>query len=122
METKPKLDMKLTEGEIIHVLSDILAPDCPDYHRRTEIIARQILNMMYQKTLMYGGDEKTLPLEEKLNIAFYEGIGRKAKRIPSISKRVLEGDAAAKRELVDTFIDIVGYGLMALNNTIEELQ
>jgi hypothetical protein len=113
METKPKINMGISIPGL---------QESSKFHRDTEIIARNILDMMREKTLMYGGNDNSIPLEEKIHRAYYEGVGRKANRLPAIGKRVLEGVPAAKRELLDTYIDIVGYGLLALNAMVEDLQ
>jgi hypothetical protein len=78
--------------------------------------------MMCEKTVMYGGDDLDLPLDDRLNVIYYAGLYRKINRLKELTKKVIAGCEDAKAELLDTYIDVVGYGLLAINNTIEELQ
>jgi hypothetical protein len=122
METKPKIDMNIIDEDLIKLLKIRLT--LTTYHRRTEVIANNILEMMSEKTLLYGGDDNSVPFKDKLLRAWYEGVGRKSNRVPAIMDRLMTEptDKVARLELLDTYIDTCGYSLMALNSLIEELQ
>lgn len=117
METKPKIDFRLDREALPQRLYDGLEKPHP-YHLTNEIIARQLLDMMKEKTEMYGGNKDLGTLFEQATRAYYEGVGRKANRIPMLLKRIAidEGDEAALAELVDTYLDIAGYAIIALND------
>ena len=121
METKPKIDFDISRTQLIESLSNRIG-SAPKYHIKTEVICNSILNMMLEKTIMYGGDNNNIPFDEKLLRSYYEGVGRKAGRIPTLMKNAIEGSKSSKLELLDTYIDVVGYGLMALNAIAEEIQ
>jgi len=123
METKPKIDFGKSKNNLEDDLTDRLGAENA-YHNRNELVVSSILDMMLEKTKMYGGDDNEAPFNEKVKTAYYEGIGRKSKRLKKIIERVLEdqGDQAAKAELVDTLIDTAGYSIMFLAAIAEEVQ
>lgn len=92
------------------------------YHLQTERVANSILNMMLEKTIMYGGNNtQSEDFVDSLDRSYYE-LMRKANRLNSIRKLIKEGGEEAKAEYLDTVIDIIGYGLMSLVDLSEELQ
>ena len=121
METKPKIDFNKTPQQIVEDLYKRLDVKNP-FHQQNEIVACSILNMMLEKTLMYGGNDNNIPLNQKILRSYYEGIGRKSNRLPSIVEKCILGDKNALNELVDTVIDIAGYSIIALSSFAEEIQ
>lgn len=122
METKPQINFFKTSSDILRDCNDRLI-NCTEFHYRSELVANSILNMMSEKTLMYGGDDNTIPLNQKILRTYYEGVGRKANRLPRIVERSINpDDYAARKELIDTMIDIAGYAILALNAFAEEIQ
>jgi hypothetical protein len=119
METKPKINFNTDQ-----LAGPEVRMGLHSYHDRTELIADSILTMMLEKTLMYGGNNSAATFQQKIFRAYYEGIGRKSDRLQGIMDRLIknEKDEDARKELLDTYIDVVGYGLLAINALAEELQ
>jgi hypothetical protein len=88
--------------------------NCIPFHFRNEVIASSILDMMLEKTNMYGGGKCASDYVEQATKSYYEGIGRKTDRVFGILKRL--PDESAKIELIDTLVDIAGYAIMAINS------
>lgn len=122
METKPKLDFSKTKDEIIADLKARLGED-NNFHDGCEVIVCSLMNMMLEKTLMYGGDDNNIPLNDRILREYYGGIARKANRLPKIVKRSMDpNDKAARKELIDTILDIAGYSIISLSSFAKEIQ
>lgn len=122
METKPKIDFSKTKSEIQDNCRIRLNVG-NRFHNRNEQVVCSLLNMMLEKTQMYGGDDNTIPLDEKILRSYYSGISRKSNRLPEIIKNsTKENDKSAKIELVDTILDLAGYCIIALSAFAEEIQ
>ena len=119
----PKLEFGLAKDELINRLEGRLKK-APEYHIRSEEIASSIMAMMLEKTLMYGGANKEETLKRTIMASYYEGVGRKAKRLPTILDEIMVDDTNydIRLELLDTIIDIAGYAILSLNSFGEELQ
>lgn len=121
METKPQINHHKTIDQIKWDLENRLKFHNL-YHLQTERVANSILNMMLEKTQMYGGNDTTdEAFDESLDRSYYE-LMRKANRLNTIRKQIKEGNLQARKEYLDTIIDVVGYGLMSLVDLSEELQ
>ncbi len=119
----PKINFGLTKDEIIESLRERL-DGASEYHMRSEQIGSSILEMMLAKTLMYGGTKKEDNLTRMIVKSYYQGVGRKAERLPDILDKIMSGDADidVRKELLDTIIDVAGYAILSLNSFGEELQ
>ena len=96
--------------------------DVSEYHCRTEHQAAVLLTMMKKKTELYGGNPTTGTMKQKLAIAHYEGVNRKARRANHLVELILTdapNSEDALVELYDTWMDIAGYVLIALNDMEE---
>lgn len=116
MESKPRIIFNGLAVDMRTSLRERL-DDCSDYHLVSEAISSQIMETMYQKTKMYDGGKKMDNLYDQATKSYYEGVGRKADRIPGILKRIrASDDDSAVHELVDTLVDIAGYAILSLND------
>ena len=96
---------------------------CPFYHYKNEEIAAAILSMMLEKTKLYGGDSmEGANRNFKISKSYFEGVSRKASRMDSLVELSLAGDDKAFEQLIDSFVDMAGYSIMALNNLSEEIK
>lgn len=121
METKPKINQHVTIEQMAADLANRFGSH-NSYHLQTERVANSILNMMLEKTIMYGGNDTSKEdFIDSLDRSYFE-LMRKANRLNSIRKLIKEGDETAKAEYLDTLIDVVGYGLMSLVDLSEDLQ
>jgi hypothetical protein len=124
METKPKIDFSKDGLELISDLKNRLSANS-EFHFRNELVANSLLNMMLEKTLMYGGNDNSVPVNTRIVRAYYEGIGRKANRLPRIIERIIESggkDLEAKKEFIDTLLDLGGYSIIGLAAVAQDIQ
>lgn len=117
MESKPIINFGAPIESVSSALAERLAHGC-EYHLKNEVIASQILDMMLEKTNMYGGNQSLPNISEEACRVYYEGIARKTKRLPKIISRLMvsESDEEARAELIDTLVDICGYSILGLND------
>jgi len=118
-----KIDFTLTD-EQIHEHLELSLKYSSDFHRHTELIARSVLDMMAAKNSMYGrGASEEMSLKSRITRAYYEGIGRKAARMPTMVDRILAdgSDYEAKAQFLDTLIDVAGYAFLGLAAVSEEI-
>ena len=91
-----------------------------------ETIAADILEMMAEKTKLYGGMNAGVETDfvDKLLCLHYEGVNRKSRRLPTLVKRIVESpdDPVAKAQYLDTLVDIVGYCLLTIKEIGEECE
>lgn len=116
MENK-NIDIELRPLEMLDAF-DTRTESCTPYHMRNESIASQVLDVMFEKTKMYGGSRKLDTLHEQATKSYYEGVGRKSDRIQGILRRLRDGDEEARLQLIDTLIDICGYSILMLNDIL----
>ena len=117
MESKPVIDFEASPDLLHTALTNRLLTTCT-YHTTNEVIVSQVLDMMLEKTKMYGGNQPLPTLSEEACRVYYEGIARKVKRLPAIINRLRaeENDGEARSELIDTLVDICGYSILGLND------
>jgi len=86
-----------------------------DYTERLEVLNNKMMELMRRQTGLYGGNKIVDDMKEQVVKTYYEGLGRKFERMPSLLKKYMEhGEAHVLDTIIDTIADINGYALMSL--------
>lgn len=120
-EHSAKIDFDVSVEEIRKNLENRLRSSNPA-QMQNEIVANSLLNIMHEKTGNYGGANPSIDFSEKLTLFYYEGMNRKTKRLNYMFSQWMKGQDISHLDLLDTILDIAGYGILGIGDFGKELQ